>query len=334
MLSIYLSLTPADQAKYCTTMRVTVKANGEIASLPTGTSLIVRTMGRPSLSPPFFIQSFSLPHSHQRLRRVLSHYRRPLSHCRHPFSPRASIEPSPPTGDTEAVSLAVAASLVLSAGLPPSSLSAAALAAYARAKGAPSAAAYAADVRAARAPWDGEGTADARRRLLHRVCNGEGDATYEDPESGYTVFAAVAHLRRGGCCGVGDEGRTHRCRHCPYAEDGSLTARVFVEMKNRIPLLDRVREETARLYGAGRERAAEEVRVVQKEAVGEVGEESTEEVCETCQGEGEVTCLRCNGFAFLFSPQTMVCPQCAGTSVHPCMDCSPWTPPQRTKFGT
>ena len=33
--------------------------------------------------------------------------------------------------------------------------------------------------------------------------------TYIDPQTGYTVFTAVAHLLRGYCCGSG-------CRHCPY----------------------------------------------------------------------------------------------------------------------
>ena len=33
--------------------------------------------------------------------------------------------------------------------------------------------------------------------------------TYLDPATGYTVFTAIAHQRRGVCCGSG-------CRHCPF----------------------------------------------------------------------------------------------------------------------
>jgi len=33
--------------------------------------------------------------------------------------------------------------------------------------------------------------------------------TYTDPDTGYTVFTAGSHLKRGTCCGK-------ICRHCPY----------------------------------------------------------------------------------------------------------------------
>lgn len=38
-------------------------------------------------------------------------------------------------------------------------------------------------------------------------CNG--DSTYVDPETGYSVFTSVGLEKRGKCCGSG-------CRHCPY----------------------------------------------------------------------------------------------------------------------
>lgn len=44
---------------------------------------------------------------------------------------------------------------------------------------------------------------------LHRLACKEGDNTYRDPSTGYNVFTAVAHRKRGRCCGNG-------CRHCPY----------------------------------------------------------------------------------------------------------------------
>lgn len=96
-------------------------------------------------------------------------------------------------------------------------------------------------------------TVDKRKvRLLHDVCNGEGDATYIDPRSGYTVFSAFAHLRRGHCCGVvykGESGkdsrgfeRTHRCRHCPYTHDGRLTSTQGIALMNRLRVVRFVRE--------------------------------------------------------------------------------------------
>src|SRR5687767_9493940 len=36
-----------------------------------------------------------------------------------------------------------------------------------------------------------------------------GESTYNDPETGYTVFTEVAHRKRGKCCG-------NKCRHCPF----------------------------------------------------------------------------------------------------------------------
>lgn len=44
---------------------------------------------------------------------------------------------------------------------------------------------------------------------LHQAACARGEATYRDPETGYTVFTQVAHLKRGKCCGSA-------CRHCPY----------------------------------------------------------------------------------------------------------------------
>ncbi|MBX2974679.1 MAG: hypothetical protein KF721_01005 [Ignavibacteriaceae bacterium] len=47
---------------------------------------------------------------------------------------------------------------------------------------------------------------------LHlKACEQE-KAFYTDPVTGYSVFTAYYHLRRGGCCGSG-------CRHCPYHQE-------------------------------------------------------------------------------------------------------------------
>lgn len=261
-----------------------------------------------------------------------------------PASEASTASPAAP--DPATVALAVSAALVLhvqrTAGA--AALSPAALGAYREAKGAPDAAGYAAALRAARQPRDraalgaGDGKSAraamaARQRLLHRVCNGEGDATYEDPETGYTVFSAIAHLRRGHCCGVpeggGVEERTHRCRHCPYAPDGRLTSPAYRRLKERIPLVDAVRRETAAVYGASARAVA---------AVGGDSAESADEEgdggCVDCKGTSRVLCTRCKGYKFLISPDSMLCPQCEASGEHPCMTCTPWTPRQRTEFGS
>ena len=36
-------------------------------------------------------------------------------------------------------------------------------------------------------------------------------SVYIDPETGFSVFTAYYHLKRGNCCGSS-------CRHCPYGE--------------------------------------------------------------------------------------------------------------------
>lgn len=44
---------------------------------------------------------------------------------------------------------------------------------------------------------------------LHFLALKQGSRTYFDPETGFTVFTDLAHLKRGTCCG-------NKCRHCPY----------------------------------------------------------------------------------------------------------------------
>ena len=45
---------------------------------------------------------------------------------------------------------------------------------------------------------------------LHDEACRQGERTYRDPETGYSVFTELAHKERGWCCGSG-------CRHCPYS---------------------------------------------------------------------------------------------------------------------
>ena len=44
---------------------------------------------------------------------------------------------------------------------------------------------------------------------LHTAACAAGELSYVDPRTGYTVFTALSHERRGRCCGCG-------CRHCPF----------------------------------------------------------------------------------------------------------------------
>ncbi len=44
---------------------------------------------------------------------------------------------------------------------------------------------------------------------LHLAALDDGRDAYIDPVTGYSVFTALAHEKRGRCCGCG-------CRHCPY----------------------------------------------------------------------------------------------------------------------
>lgn len=44
---------------------------------------------------------------------------------------------------------------------------------------------------------------------LHRIACEKGAKSYIDPATGYSVFTAVFHKKRGKCCG-------NKCRHCPF----------------------------------------------------------------------------------------------------------------------
>lgn len=95
--------------------------------------------------------------------------------------------------------------------------------------------------------WDA--LSDEKRvKMLHNVCNSEGDETYADPETGYTVFSAFGHLKRGYCCGLRVHEnnvveRTHRCRHCPYNVKGLLTGKRWKGLQSRIAVIEYVRTE-------------------------------------------------------------------------------------------
>lgn len=220
--------------------------------------------------------------------------------------------------------------------------------------------AYAADERLALArtgpAWD---ALDDKKRatLAHRVCNGEGDATYIDPGTGYTVFAAVGHLRRGDCCGVketedGAIERIHRCRHCPYDDKGILRSPAWRRLQGRIALLDYVRARTsalavegdapvtaatttilAREAPSGQGAAVAAAKAAKEHASGEADVAAEQFACSDCEDKLQTVCTRCKGWRILITPETMLCPQCDTKGFHPCMTCTPWRPPTVTHFG-
>ncbi len=54
---------------------------------------------------------------------------------------------------------------------------------------------------------------------VHDAACARGDFTYEDPDTGYTVFTKLGLLERETCCGAG-------CRHCPFGHESvKLAAR-------------------------------------------------------------------------------------------------------------
>lgn len=44
---------------------------------------------------------------------------------------------------------------------------------------------------------------------LHRLACASNKSSYKDPATGYSVFTADFHRKRGKCCG-------NMCRHCPF----------------------------------------------------------------------------------------------------------------------
>lgn len=105
------------------------------------------------------------------------------------------------------------------------------------------------------AEWEAMSTPQ-KIRCLHEVCNAEGDVTYIDPATGYTVFSYFGHLKRGSCCGVkkeqgGEIERIHRCRHCPYDQEGVLRSSKLKGLQGRIEVVRRTKERAQELYKAG-----------------------------------------------------------------------------------
>lgn len=218
------------------------------------------------------------------------------------------------------------------------------------------------------AEWDEMGN-KSKIRLLHEVCNAEGEVTYIDPSSGYTVFSFFAHLKRGSCCGIKkkDTGleRIHRCRHCPYSETGELVGVRMQMLKARIPIIEKTRQASQELWKNGvnetrnldhdrswqplqTDNGRSEVKVekvnikydrdlelrTKYARIGNISVPSpkSDVECAECNDEKVVQCTRCKGWTFLVSPEHMDCPQCQAKGYHPCMSCTPFRPPPRSSF--
>lgn len=194
--------------------------------------------------------------------------------------------------------------------------------------------------------------------VLHAVCNAEGDVTYTDPKSGYTVFSYFAHLKRGSCCGIApDLSRLHRCRHCPYTQDGRLQHPSLIALQLRIPVIEAVREQSQQLsnfeddvsdptqiteLSAPAQPAAPSSPRMRTVVVADNGltklirlekptvTEATK--CHTCADLQWVTCTRCSGWTYLFSPRLMKCPQCSANGYHKCFNCTTFRPPAKSSF--
>jgi len=253
---------------------------------------------------------------------------------------------------------------------PPAATAAAAVAAYFSATDAAAAAAAVAAAAAAAAAAASVGGADrppppfatpaaaaAAARARHTAACAAGEATYEDPQTGYTVFTAVAHLERGHCCGMVDGARAHRCRHCPYGREGALVAPRAVELAARTGLLTRLRDAAAAVRAAAVAEAAAATAAAAIAATSvaaqaaaaapaagpaaaagaEGGAPSTGAVapaCGVCRDTRWVRCERCSGWGFVVSPYTALCPVCQADNGghHPCPACTPWRRPPKTAF--
>jgi Family of unknown function (DUF5522)/Cobalamin adenosyltransferase len=76
--------------------------------------------------------------------------------------------------------------------------------------------------------FDGRGTGPSTMNSdiedLHANACRAGSTTYIDPETGFTCFTEIVHLKRGVCCGS-------QCRHCPYGWENVAVRNVRREPK-------------------------------------------------------------------------------------------------------
>lgn len=67
--------------------------------------------------------------------------------------------------------------------------------------------------------------------MMHQAALQQGQTTYQDPSTGFTVFTELSHLKRGTCCG-------NKCRHCPYGFENVKEKNKTPEMRRSVPKLN------------------------------------------------------------------------------------------------
>lgn len=188
-----------------------------------------------------------------------------------------------------------------------------------------------------------EAMSNARKiRLLHEVCNAEGDVTYIDPETGYTVFTFFAHLKRGDCCGVkpreeiGEDGksyeRIHRCRHCPYTDPGEIKSSKMEALRDRTKVIEAARERTQELYTGNGEVSGPTLfgRLKESNGSGVTKEQDETEVGSSLshQGANEVASMRKFGKAVKIDKpikEEVQCEDCGDEKILTCTRCNGFT---------
>lgn len=177
-------------------------------------------------------------------------------------------------------------------------------------------------------------------RALHDVCNAEGDVTYIDPETGYTVFSYFAHLKRGNCCGIkardeeGEDGkryeRTHRCRHCPYTELGELKSVKMQALRDRVAVIEYARERAQQVWAeASGTGTGVSFGTLEEQESATLGDTSVGVVSSVSRSKGDAAALerRFAKVARIEKPKDgpCSCADCGDEQVVMCTRCKGWT---------
>ncbi len=75
--------------------------------------------------------------------------------------------------------------------------------------------------------------------MMHHIAMQQGQMTYHDSTTGFTVFTELSHLKRGTCCG-------NKCRHCPYGYENVKPQNMTPAMRNSVPKLKSGDKDTAK----------------------------------------------------------------------------------------
>jgi len=191
-----------------------------------------------------------------------------------------------------------------------------------------------------------QGKLKASPTLRNELSIEKGSNTYIDGESGYTVFTSYGLLSRtNGCCGVvrDDDGnfqeRIHRCRHCPFDADGTLSRKDMVDLAGRLNdigqlrdrLYEAIQEESSKLHHQDNRVLEKSKNVLVSDHTNSVGQPRLSHIqstskCDECGGKHEIVCQRCAGLGVIISPELRKCVVCEGNRNTPCPSCTIWKP--------